>query len=232
MYSELLQLNMPDEYPEDRARQFLNAAWSVLPPRPPSDGVLRDEFALAFNGISFRFRACGEYRDRLLQVLQQTTKPTPNQTYGYYRDLLGYFVCGVAIIDSICYACFLIASARKPLDVRFNQPGQVRRAIPSDLGSMLGPHFQGAPLLRELQNLINSGEWRFWLSWRNTVAHRGFPPRTVLVVAENPPLAHHATWSTPALVGEPGELDQHFAELSCWASRLLDAGRALAAHPI
>lgn len=232
VYSGLLQIEMPDEFPEHSLRRFSDAAWDVLPSRPPSDGVLRDEFALAFNAIAFRYRACGEYRDNLVQVLSQPSRRTPEQTFGYYRDLLGYFVSGVAVIDSTCYGCFLIASGRRPLDLPFRQPALCRRAIPAELGDLLGPHFQGARLLRDLEELIDSTEWKFWWSWRNAVAHRGFPPRTVQLVGEDPPLAHHATWSTPALVGEPRELDEHLVQLTQWLTLLLDAGCALAVHPI
>jgi len=69
------------------------------------------EYAGGWSAIGFRFYACAEYDESFARSFRQHGgSPPPPERYGQERDLYGFFVSGLSVIETFGYGLFAVAS--------------------------------------------------------------------------------------------------------------------------
>jgi hypothetical protein len=204
VFSEKLQLDLPDTFPNSEYEEFRDASRAVL---LPDKGAPWKEFAGASNLIGWRFRACSEYCQNYVASWREFgTDVTFEELYSRERSMFGMFVSGVSCIESITYAVAALASHPQKLALPFGDLEQ-RQCNPRRLKDRLDAHAAAAPIIEALDRLLGSTEWRLWLGLRNRMTHRSNVPRRHYASVGSTPLPENpvhfgSTSSTPDFVGD------------------------------
>ena len=229
LFSQVLQLDIPELFPLAEFEQFWTSAREILP--NPSE--TRKEFNGASNLIAWRFRGCVEYHQAHLESwLRVGVAASFEEQYARERSLFGMFVCGVSTVESVCYACYALASGVPTLMLPFDERSR-RIATPKRLYEQLEEKSSGSSLTAALRTILGSDQWTLWNGYRNTMAHRSSVPRIIFGALGGtlPPaklLEYAETWSTDALSGD----EETFSNMITWLAeatkQLLNGGIALA----
>lgn len=204
MFSEKLQLDLPDTFPNSEFESFMEASRAIL---LPDKGAPWKEFAGASNLIGWRFRACNEYCQSYLASWREFgTNVSFEELYSRERNMFGMFVSGISCIESITYAVAALASHPQKLGLPFGDQEQ-RRCNPKALKQRLDSLAAAAPIVEALDRLLRSAEWNLWLSLRNRMTHRSNLPRRHYASVGSTPLPENPvhfgfTSSTPDFVGD------------------------------
>jgi hypothetical protein len=69
------------------------------------------EYAGGWSAIGYRFYACAEYDESFgRSFLRHGGSPSSLERHGQERDLYGFFVTGLSVIESFCYGLYSIAA--------------------------------------------------------------------------------------------------------------------------
>lgn len=230
MFSEVLQLHLPTEFPLAEFEAFVRSARETI----PSGSDARREFNGASNLIGWRFRACVEYRLAYLSSWKLTgASASFDKIYSRERDMYGMFASGVSAIESITYACYSVASDPAVLALPFGEKVRRHRSGPKHLAEALDGRSCGSRLLSALNAMLSSDEWRIWTSYRNTMTHRSNIHRIVYAsVGSSPPpskiLQFAGSWSHDPLDGDESAFEALGQWLATTATELLVGGEELA----
>jgi hypothetical protein len=229
-FSEVLQLQLPDEFPLVEFEAFVGAVRTVT----DSKSEARREFGGASNLIGWRFRACVQYRELYLGSWRQRGAAVGfEELFARERDFFGMFVCGVSTIESIVYACYAVASDPNVLGLAFDERIRRSRSGPRHLKEALDGKPRAQELLGVLDVMLLSPEWRIWTSYRNTMTHRSNIHRIIYAALGSPlPPARimqfAGSWSHDPMDGD----ERAFLALAEWLARtcrdLLNAGEQFA----
>jgi hypothetical protein len=229
-FSEVLKLDMPDEFPLVEFEAFVNAVRTVAGPKSEARG----EFGGASNLIGWRFRASVEYREMYLDSWRQHGAAVGfEELYARERNFFGMFVSGVSTIECIAYACYATASDPSVLGLPFDERIRRSRSGPRHLLHALEGKSRAAELVHALTVMLASAEWRIWTNYRNTMAHRSNIHRIIYAAVGSalPPsriMQFAGNWSHDPMDGD----EAAFLALAAWLARtcqdLLKSGQQLA----
>lgn len=230
MFSNVLQLEMPQSFPLAEYEAFVNAVRRVT--NAYSDA--RKEFNGASNLIGWRFRACCESKYAYLDSWQKIGANAPfEELYSREKAFFGMFVCGVSAIESACYACYALASDFSVLNLPFGENIRRNNTSPWNLLERLRKVQPGHELTKTMESGLVSAEWEVYRSYRNTMTHRSNIPRiTYGAVGSMPPpekiMQFADTWSTKGMHAGEEEFDRLFEWLALFLKDILRGGVALA----
>ena len=141
LFSQVLQRHI--RLPSAEFEEFWTSAREILP--NPSE--TRKEFNGASNLIAWRFRGCVEYHQAYLESwLRVGVAASFEEQYARERSLFGMFVCGVSTVESVCYACYALASGVPTLMLPFDERSR-RIATPKRLYEQLEEKSSGSSTL-------------------------------------------------------------------------------------
>jgi hypothetical protein len=159
------------------------------------------EFACAWNAVAYRFCSCAEHDVAFTEAMKRPEKfSKSHEIYIQERELFCFFVSGMSVIESTCYALFAVGSM---LDVRtfpIATPEDKRKINPEMTADKFGSAFAFESISSILQQLIGSEDYQEWKTMRNIISHRSAPPRTLFVGGE-----HHGE----VVWGLSIQLDEH-----------------------
>lgn len=228
-FSEEVQLELPDSFPDVAFTDFMAAARSML---LPEKGRPWNELAGASNLIAWRYRASSEDLDAYRSSWDLLGGACSfEELYLRERALFGMFVSGISCIDSSCYAIYALASSPKVFTLPFGLKEQ-RRSSPKTLYVAIKPFAQATLMAQTLDDLIKSEDWKLWNDLRNRMTHRSNLPRIIRGAGGSlPPPAKAVqfaeTSSTPAIEADVTRLDALFSWLGTSLESLLEGGRSL-----
>jgi hypothetical protein len=100
-------LPMPDDFDISSYESIA----SGLAPLHSTYTVAWPDYASGWVALGYRFRACAEYDESFVESFRQHGGSLPPlERHGQERDLFGFFVCGLSVVESFCYGLFAIAS--------------------------------------------------------------------------------------------------------------------------
>lgn len=144
------------------------------------------EFASAWNAVAFRFCSCAEHDVAFTEAMKRPEKfSKSHEIYIQERELFGFFVSGLSVIDSTCYALFAVGSM---LDVQTFPiaTSDDKKKITSEMtADKFGSAFKSERISSVLRQLIDSKDYQEWKTIRNIISHRSAPPRTIFIGGEH-----------------------------------------------
>ncbi len=143
-----------------------------------------------FQGVAYRFRAASEYCREFEDLFQAPGGAAPGVevVYRQERALFGFFVSGLACLESFSFALYALGAFYKPRKFGLSS-GHLKSITPLDVADRLGRHWPGALVSTQMAALIKDDTFKVWNSIRNVLSHRAVPPRTIWVGGASRPRA-------------------------------------------
>ncbi len=167
------------EMPNDFEHGFYNAVHSRIGPLHERYQPQWIEYVDAWCAVAYRFRACAEYDEAFTQSIQTDDAPPQPERYYQERDLFGFFVTGLSVIESTCYGLYAIASMLDDVYFPIKKAGHKKAISPESTANRFRTTFPTEDLSRALNRMVNSQEYEDWKEVRNILAHRGSPGRSI-----------------------------------------------------
>lgn len=170
------QLAMPAGFPEATLDAMTNRV--ALKMKNPSAEL--DMFGGAKNGIRFRLRACADYSGGFTESVQKFgDAPSVDERYKQETFLFAFFVNGTAVLDSLSMLIYVAAAQIKPSEFPMQTSAQIKRINCKSVAEHLERDFPAEALTITLKDLINDPLFHQWYEYRNVLAHRAAPGRTL-----------------------------------------------------
>jgi hypothetical protein len=171
-YGLVLPTGFPDGLFEDVKHRIVP---SFRNPSPELDNVLG-----AQNAVRFRLRACVEYSEEFVNCVRQVGGgPSMESRYRQERQLFGFFVSGIAALESFNFFIHFAAAQLKPSAFPIQKPEDIRAITRRATAEGFTTEFPGDALTVALNNLAKDPKLKEWLRVRNALAHRTAPGRVV-----------------------------------------------------
>jgi hypothetical protein len=165
---------MPDDF---NITSYESVA-SRLAPLHSTHPVAWPEYAGGWVALGHRFRACAEYDESFVESFRQHGgSPPPLERHGQERDLYGFFVSGLSVVESFCYGLYGIASMLRSDRFPIQTDDEKRRINPQMVTDKFASVFPGEPVTQELSALMGNQNFGKWKDVRNMLAHRASPGR-------------------------------------------------------
>jgi hypothetical protein len=148
------------------------------------------EWAGAWNAIAYRFVSMADHDAAFRRLIARSDAPPPPERYRQERELFGFFVNGLAVVESVSYGAFAMASIHDPTGFPMTTPGQKKAVTPTLTADRFRKSTLGTEFSAKISGLINSTEFREWSDVRNVVAHRVSPARVIWRGGEKSGQAH------------------------------------------
>ena len=169
--------------PEDFPLVAYEAVATRINARQSANPIAWPEFAGAWNAVAYRFRGCTEYHQSYTEsVRREGDAQAQPERYFQERDLIGFFVTGLATIDSLFYGLFAIASMLDDKTFKIETDGQRRKiSLNTDTLTLFSNAFPGAMITDALRDLQRDQDYQNWKTMRNILSHRSAPGRQIRV---------------------------------------------------
>lgn len=152
------------------------------------------EYVAGWIALTHRFRACAEYDESFAEFFERYGgSPQALERHAQERDLYGFFVSGLSVIESFTYGLFAIASMLRSDRFPIQTDDEKRRINPQMVRDKFASVFPGEPVTEELSALMADHTFGEWKDYRNMLAHRGAPGRKISVTIAEPSGAEHRT---------------------------------------
>lgn len=131
------------------------------------------QYAWAWNAVAYRFLACTEHHKAFTGSLKKFgISPKPQQRYVQEKNLFGFFVTGLSVIESVIYGLYAIASVIKPHYFPITKEEDLKRVTPENTTDKLKRYFKSQRITVVLKKLINDKDYEYWKKIRNILIHR------------------------------------------------------------
>lgn len=171
-------LIMPNGFPEAIVEGIINRVVPMLKNPSPEP----DSFLGARNGIRFRLRACADYSEAFTQSLQNFGDAPPViERFRQEAFLFGFFVSGLAALDSFSFLMYLAAAQIQPSNFPTQKPGQIKRINCKTTSGDFATAFPNDAITIALRTLVTDPHFSEWDNYRNILAHRSAPGRKFFV---------------------------------------------------
>ncbi len=151
-------------------------------PRFENPSADLDSLMGGYMGVLFRLRACSDYATNFAVTLNRRELSEEDRCE-QERLLFGFFVSGVAALDSFGFFLHFVASRIRPAPFP-TQPEELWRISMKGTRKKFADEFPGDLVTAKLQDALKRlGPFYEWEAVRNVLAHRAVPPRDVFAVA-------------------------------------------------
>jgi hypothetical protein len=133
------------------------------------------EWAGACNGLLYRFLACAEHGDAVVDSLIKSTSPPQPERYEQEKLLFDFFAEGLSALECLYYGVYFIGALADPgglaatVDKRQVAPGHVTKCFEAT--------YAGEALTGRLRAVLSTPEYSAWRDTRNVLSHRSSPGR-------------------------------------------------------
>lgn len=146
------------------------------------------QFAAAWNGVAYRYRACYEYDTDFTQLVSEKGVNLSFETRFLEEKLLfGFFINGLATFESICFALYSIGAMRQPNQFAISE-SKLRNVKPSQVAKDYRNEFSTEAISQVLEHLFEkidprgpykNPEFNEWNDVRNLLIHRSTTSRHI-----------------------------------------------------
>jgi len=173
---------LPLPFPTKTAEAVKNQiAAKMTNPSPELDSLLG-----AYNGILFRLRAAADYSEEFSRSLRRYgDAPALARRYQQERQLFGFFVSGLAALESFHYFLFFAGAELEPDSFRTLEEKALRAINRKSTTEAYGKAFPAEPITTALKQLNGNhfnepaAALHEWEIFRNTLMHRSAPGRLI-----------------------------------------------------
>lgn len=171
-------LDLPNDFPAsefDSAELHFRAraGASLVDPSPTWQ-----EFSAAWIALAFRFIDAAYFDEQFRESLtRHGAAPPLAERYLQERHLFGFFVGGLAAIESFSYGLSAIAWETGNEEFSLTTDAQRSSVSPASTSQQFQAHFPHDRVTADLTAVVRSREYNEWVGIRHTLAHRAAPPR-------------------------------------------------------
>jgi hypothetical protein len=166
---------MPADFPVDH----YEAVHKCVQPRGETSNEGYQQFAGAWNALTYRFVALGGYEADLTAALGNLRETlTAERRCRQERDLFGFFSNGFSVFESAFYGLFSIGTILREAEFPLSTPSDQQRVSPTTTCSVLKKTFPGDPILEVVSAVTSDRAYREAREIRNVLTHRTAPGRT------------------------------------------------------
>ena len=153
------------------------------------------QYAGAWNAVAYRFLSCADHDRTFTESIQRAgDAPAQPERYIQERELFGFFVTGLAAIESLCYGLFAIASMLDSQNFPIKTPSDMKSITPKKTAKQFKEAFPRESITTALNKIVTAQEFREWKEIRNILAHRVAPGRVIYLSTKGSSRA--ALWET------------------------------------
>lgn len=193
--------SLPADYPTARAEATYRKLLDAL----GAESFARDLMSYAFKGVAYRYRAMAEYQVAFEASISDEggAAPQADEEFDQERCLFGFFVSGLASLESLSFAVHAIGAHYAPGQFGTDESA-LRGVTPESVADALADKWSSAAISGALGGLIKDEAYRAWKAVRNVLSHRMVPPRLILISSHEPTRSlWHFTKAKLADVDEP-----------------------------
>jgi hypothetical protein len=177
--AKAMLIRLPGDFPRS---PYLSFYWRVQA-RAQQDGYpdeWQGHFIGSWKAIAYRFRAC-EWHCRAFTRSVQRFGSAPLESHQYRQDadLFGFFMNGLAALESLYYCLFAMGSRLSPPDFPFATDADFRKVNPTNVAPAFARAYPGDALTIALLRVLATPGFKEWTEVRNVLAHRVAPGRTI-----------------------------------------------------
>jgi hypothetical protein len=148
--------------------------------RTNASGHVYDQFASAWNAVSYRYLAMTEDEQAFTALVTQTA-PEPQIRYEQERALFGFFSNGFSVVESTFYGLFALGAMLSPAHFPIASPKEQQRISPQSTMAAFKAAFTNDAINSLISALTASTNYIEWREIRNILTHRAAPGRTFFV---------------------------------------------------
>ncbi len=178
-------LKMPADFPLLPYHDFYWKLWGLRFGQKDFNQQPRSWALDGWQGVAYRFRSCAEHYESYVESLDWhgNTIIEPER-YLQERDLFGFFVDGLAVIECLSFSLFAISMFAEPDNFVVQTARDLKNINPKSVSVKLVKVFPKAEVSDLLRSVVALPEFREWSDTRNVLAHRVAPAR----------LLHESAW--------------------------------------
>ncbi len=174
--SRYLNLSLPSDFPTELYDEVANGI--VRANTMGSENLM--EFIGAWRAVAYSFISCSEYSVEFIQLMEFSgSNPSYEDQYLQEKHLFNFFIVGLSVVESLCYALFAIGAHCDLRAFPFDTPTKKRKVTPESTENNYATKFASENVSALLTGLINSPEYKDWKDIRNLLIHRISPGRLV-----------------------------------------------------
>lgn len=177
--SKAMLIRLPLDFPRSPYHSF----YGRVQARAQADGYPNEwqvHFIGSWKAIAYRFRACEQHcRDFTHSVATVGGAPPESHQYRQDADLFGFFVNGLAALESLYYCLFAVGSRLSPAGFPFTTDRHIRKVKPASVASAFAKDYPGDALTEALHRVLATSAFQEWTEMRNVLAHRIVPGRII-----------------------------------------------------
>ena len=170
--------------PDDFDHSSYDAIWEHIRPKSHQYPDARSQFVAAWNGISYRFRACAHHSNAFTKAIE--SEHDYENRYIQERELLNFFVNGLAVFESFYFAMFAVGAMLRSDKFPLQGEKDKKNVKPKMTVQKFRTNFPNDKMTKRMENLVgskkdtnpSSKKFAEWSDIRNLLAHRQSPPRT------------------------------------------------------
>jgi hypothetical protein len=171
-------LDLPTDFPArefDAAELYFRARTGTSVITPAATWA---EFSSAWTAVAYRFMDVATFDEEFRVLLERYgTAPALPERYAQERALFGFFIAGLAAIESLSYGVSALAWEAGANEFALETDVARNRVSPERTVERLKRTFPDEAITRSLSDLIESEEFLHWVETRNALAHRSAPLR-------------------------------------------------------
>lgn len=170
------------DYPTEQAERV----YRYLLDQMPADSTHRALMGYGFTGVAYRFRATTEYQAEFETsfLTPGGAAPPVDDHYRQERALFGFFVSGLACLESFAFAVHAIGAHFSP-GIFGLSPGHLKAVEPKAVTECLRRVWPSALITAAMSELVQDNAYRKWKDIRNVLGHRAVPPRLMEINLES-----------------------------------------------
>jgi hypothetical protein len=169
-------LEAPDDFPF-QGYEKIHAAMVIQKDVSPKKW---SEFAGAWNSVAYKFIALAQNDENYTVSIKRGGGGASSYEERYNQEyaLFNFFVVGDALLESLFYSLYVIASTKNPKEFPMTSE-QIQNVSPTMLRDKLKKYYKNEPITEYLGEIVASTEYQNLNKIRNTLIHRTMPSRTI-----------------------------------------------------
>jgi len=169
-------LEVPDDFPT-QGYEKINAAMDIQKDALPEKW---SEFKGAWKSVAFKFIALAQNDENYTVSIKRGGGGASSYEERYNQEyaLFNFFVVGDALLESLFYSLYVIASTKNPKEFQMASE-QIKNVSPKMLRDKFIKYYKNKPITEYLGEIVASAEYQNLNKIRNTLIHRTMPSRTI-----------------------------------------------------
>jgi hypothetical protein len=177
-------LLMPADFPVEA----YHAVHLKIAPRRTANEQVYNQFAGAWNALTYRYNAFAEYDDIFsTSILKYGAGPPAEERYNQERDLFGFFNSGFSTFEAFFYSAFAAGAFLQPNHFPIATPQDQRRITAASTIAAYRVAFPSDPFRAALEAALKEHAYVELRDIRNVLSHRSAPGRTMHVAIGDEP---------------------------------------------